>query len=82
MENKKYTPRTVEQVTIDSYRGQAIVHIPVGEEKYDFAFGYKKAQAIDRLVKTGQWDTLMADMKVIQAENEKIARRKNEVIQL
>lgn len=82
MENTKYIPRTVEQVTMDSYRGQAILHIPVGEEKYDFAFGFKKVMEINKLVESGQWKKIVEDMKTLQGENDKINKRKNEVIQL
>ena len=82
MENKKYTPRTVENVTIDSYRGQAILHIPVGEGKFDFAFGIKKAQAIDQLMKSGRWRELMRDLQGTQDNLDRVAARKSEVIPL
>ena len=82
MENKGYQPRKVQTVTIDSYRGQAILHVPVGPEKYDFAFGIKKAEAIDELVRSGKWAKIMEDLRVMQAECDKVSARKNEVIQL
>lgn len=80
---QKYERRTVDVITIDSYRGQAILHVPVGEKKYDFSFGIEKARAINELVVSGRWKGLMADMEGMQCEIQKNAHKMdNDVIVL
>jgi len=59
---------------MDVFRGKPVVHIPMDKDQtYYFSFGLEKAEIIDKLVASGEWNSLITTMR---AEEKRLREKK------